>query len=124
MLFGPEGGKQFRDPDLDGSQAVQPGVAGGADGDEEPRLAHARLPVMNVKEAGLPTAPALESVPDQDLFPVSAKVIPRMPAHPVALRTQAGDGGDSLAAGAKERLLPETGLYPDPQEAFSLTGEG
>jgi hypothetical protein len=38
---------------MDGSQAVKPGVAGGADGDQEPRLADTRLAVMDV-EFGVP----------------------------------------------------------------------
>jgi hypothetical protein len=42
---------------MDGSQAVKPGVAGGADGDQEPRLADTRLAVMDV-EFGVP-APQL-----------------------------------------------------------------
>ena len=77
-----------------------------------------------MKEAGLAAAPALKSAPDQHLFPVSAEVIPRMPAHPVTLRAEAGDGRNPLAAGAKQRLLPGTGLYPGPQEVFSTAGEG
>jgi hypothetical protein len=125
MLLGPEDGEEFGDPDMDRSQAVKPSVAGRADGDQEPRLAQSRLTVMNV-EFGVPCSAALAPVlvAGKDDFAVSAEVIPRVPAHPVALRAEAGDRGNSFAAGAKQRLLPGTGLHPGLQDAFRTTGEG
>jgi hypothetical protein len=125
MLFGPEGGKQLRDPDMNGSQAVETGVAGSADGDEEPRLAHARLAMMNVEfSTPCPTGRAPKVIAGEDLFPVSGEVIPGVPAHPITLRTQASDGGHPFAAGAEQRLLPGTGLYLGPQKTFPAAGEG
>jgi hypothetical protein len=82
------------------------------------------MPMVNVKELGLPAAPALKGIPDQDLFPVSAEVIPRVPAHPITLRAQAGDGGDSLTTDAKQRLLPKASLYRSGQEVFRTAVEG
>ena len=49
MLFGPENGEQFRDPPVDRREAVQAGVAGRADRDQEPGLAHARLAMVNME---------------------------------------------------------------------------
>ena len=59
MLLGPEDGEQFRDPEMDRSQAVKPGMAAGADSDEQIGITVPGTPVVNMEEAGLPTAPAL-----------------------------------------------------------------
>jgi hypothetical protein len=125
MLFGPENGQQFRNPDMDRSQAMEAGVTGGADRDQEPRLAHARLSVMNV-ESGIPrpAALALILVANEHQFAVSGEVIARVPAHPIALRAQASNSRNPLTAGAKQWLLPGAGLDPDPQEAFRTAVEG
>ena len=125
MLLSPEDGEPFRDPRMDRSQAMQPGVAAGADGNQEPRLAHARLAMMDVEfSAPCPTALAPVSVALKHAFPVSGEVIPRVPAHPVALRAETADRRDPLPAGAKERLLPKLPLGASPQEAFRSAGEG
>jgi hypothetical protein len=117
MLLGPEDGEQVGDPDMDGSQAVEAGVAGRADRDQEPWLAHAGPAMVDMKDTGVacPTALAPILVPIEDRFPVSAEVIPRVPAHAITLRAEAGDRRDAFTAGAKERLLPGAGLYPNPQ---------
>lgn len=77
-------------------------------------------------EAGVPgpTARAPVPVTFKHRFTVSAEVIPRVPAHPITLRAEAGDDEDSFAAGSKQRLLPETSLGPSPQESFLIAGEG
>jgi hypothetical protein len=49
MLFGPEDHNQFGDPDVEGREAMETGVAGGADGDQEIRIAVARMAVMNME---------------------------------------------------------------------------
>ena len=124
MLFGPENGEQFRDPRMDRSQPMQSGMAAGANGDQEIRITVAGMPVMNMKKAGLPATGTAEVIAGEDSFAVSAEVIPRVPAHPITLRAQAGDHRDALAAGAKQRLLPGTGLNPNPQKAFPRQAEG
>ena len=125
MLFGPEDGEQFGDPYMDGSQAVKPGVAGGTDGNQEPRLAYARPSVVNMeRRIPRPTRLTSEVIASEDRLPVSAEVIPRVPVPAITLRAEASDGGDPLATGAKERLLPGTGLYPGPLDAFWTAGEG
>jgi hypothetical protein len=126
MLFGPEDGEQFGDPRMDRGQPMKPGVAGGANGNQEIGITVPGMPVMNMKEACLPCPAARAPVPValKHGFPVSGEVIPGMPAHQITLRTEAGNGGDPLPAGAKERFLAGTELYPGQQEAFLTTGEG
>jgi len=126
MLFGPEESQRLWDPPVDGSKTVEAGVAAGADGDEQIRITVSRLPMVNMQDAGVPcpATPALKSVPNQDSFPVPAEVIPRVPAHPITLRTQAGYGWDSFAAGAEQRSLAEGRVRVSPQEEFRTTAEG
>jgi hypothetical protein len=124
MLFGPEHSQQVRDPDVDGGEAVEAGVAARADRDQEIRVAVTGIPVVNVEAIPCPAAGASESVPDKDRFPVPAEIIFRMPARPVTARAQTGDGRDPFAAGAEQRFLPESPLRPGPQEAFPAVGEG
>jgi hypothetical protein len=122
MLFGPEDGEQFGDPDMDGSQAVEAGVAGRADRDQEAWLAHAAPAMVDMKDTCVSCPTAL--APIEDRFPVSAEVIPRVPAHAITLRAEAGDRRDAFTAGAKERLLPGARLYPDPQGRVLDAGDG
>jgi hypothetical protein len=49
MLFGPEHCEQFGDPHVDGSEPVKPGAAGGADGNQEPRLADTKPAMVNME---------------------------------------------------------------------------
>lgn len=123
MLFGPEDCEQFGDPDVDRSQAVKPGVAGRADRNQEIRVTEARMPVMNVEAIPCPAVRASKVIPLENQFPVAAKVISRVPTHPIALRAEARDCRDSFAAGAKEGLLAETGPCGSPQDAFWRAGE-
>jgi hypothetical protein len=85
MLFGPE---QFRDPDVDGGQAVEWGVAGRADRNQEIRVAVAGMPVMDVEAVPCSAAGAPKMIAQEDVFPVAAEVIPRVPAHPITFRAQ------------------------------------
>jgi hypothetical protein len=96
---------------------VKAGVAGRADRDQEPWLAHAAPAMVDMKDTGVPCPTALAPilVPIEDRFAVSAEVIPRVPAHAITLRAEPGNRRDAFTAGAKERLLPGVGLYPDPQ---------
>jgi hypothetical protein len=108
MLFGPKRGEQFGDPDVDGSQAVEAGVAGCADSDEQVLVAFAGPSVVNVKAIPCPAAGApTKMITGEDGFLVPSEVIPRVPAHPIALRAKPGDSGRPFAAGAKQRLFRE-----------------
>jgi hypothetical protein len=49
MLFGPENGEQFGNPAVDRSEAMEPGVTGGADGDQDFRVAEPGMLVVNVE---------------------------------------------------------------------------
>jgi hypothetical protein len=125
MLFGPENREQFRDPDMNRRQAVQAGMAGGADGDQEPRLAHAGLAMVNMElRVPCPAARTPVSIASEYDFPVTGEVISRVPEHPITLRAKSGDDRHSFAAGAKQRLLPGSGVRMSPQKAFSMAGEG
>ena len=123
MLFGPEDGEQFGDPHVDGSQAVKTGVAGGADGNQEIRVADGGMPVVNMEAIPCPAARATELIAGEHRFPISAKVIFRMPAGAITPRAEPGNGRDWLAAGAEEWFLPETGFCGRPQDAFVRSGE-
>jgi hypothetical protein len=86
MLFGPKHCKQFRDAKPDGCQAVQTGVAGGADGYKAIRFVHRTLAMMHVKDAAfLPAARAPKVIAGKHSLTVAAKVRSRMPPCPVAL---------------------------------------
>jgi hypothetical protein len=85
MLFGPEGGEQFGGPDVDGSQAVEAGVAGRANRNQEIRVAVAGMPVVDVEAVPRPVAGAAKVIAREDVFPVAAEVILRMPAGAVTL---------------------------------------
>ena len=94
MLFGPDNGEQLRDPDMEGGEAVEAGVAGGTDGDQERWLANVGPTTVDVELCvPCPTAPALILVALEDDFPVSAEVIPRVPAGPITAGAEPGHGG-------------------------------
>jgi hypothetical protein len=124
MLFGPEDGEPFRYPHVDGRKAVETGVAGRADGDQEIGIADAGMTVVNVEAVPRPAAGAAEVVALEHRFPVPAKVVFRIPTGPITLQAQPTDRRDSLAAGAEERLLPKKPFRRSPQEAFRTAGEG
>jgi hypothetical protein len=124
MLFGPEDREPFRDPYVDGREAVETSVAGGADGDQEIGIADAGMPVMNVEAVPGPAAGAAEVVALEDAFPVAAEVRSRMPPHAVTPRAQPTDGRNSDPTGAEQWLLPKKPFRRSRQEAFPATGEG
>jgi hypothetical protein len=71
-----------------------------------------------------PAAPALKFISFEDGFAVAGEVIPGSRRPRGGTSSKSGDGGDSLAAGAEERLLPGTRLPASPQEAFPAGAEG
>ena len=74
MLLDPEDGEQFRDPDADRTQPMQPRVAAGANCNQEARLAQSRPAVMNVEfRVPCPAARASIVVAEEDDFRLSAK---------------------------------------------------
>jgi hypothetical protein len=123
MLFGPEDGEEFRDPDVNRSQPMQARMAGGADGDQEIGIADAGKPVMNMEAVPRPAADAPQPIALEDRFPISGEVIFRVPARPVTLRAQTRDHRDSFAAGAKQWLLLKPGVHRRLREAFLTAGE-
>jgi hypothetical protein len=125
MLFGPEDGRQFGDPQVDGSQAVEAGVAGGADSDQQIRIADAGIPVMNMEHRiPCPTAPALIPVALQNDFPVSTENNPR----------SAGASGNTSSTSRRRRGFARrrhkraasagNGALPGPAGRIWRAGEG
>jgi hypothetical protein len=124
MLFGPEDGERFRDPEANGSEPMQARVADSADGDQQIGVADAGMPVMNMEAIPRPAAAAPELIAREDDFPVPSEVCARMPAGAVAAGAEAGNDGRPFAAGAKQRLLPGTCFPASPQKAFLAIAEG
>jgi hypothetical protein len=108
MLFGPELDQAAGDPGAQGQQPVDTGVAGGADSNEPFRIVEPRLPMMDME--GPPALPcptdAAPPVALEDPVAVSAEPFPGVRPGPVAGWAQAGDGWNSLAAGAKQGAGP------------------
>jgi hypothetical protein len=68
MLFRPERNERLGNPDPKGRQPVNPGMAGGAEGDQQLKVVHAGFPVMNCQKADLPTSSAGPAVTNEDLL--------------------------------------------------------
>lgn len=79
---------------------------------------------MNMEAVPCPAARAAKAIAREDVFPVAAEVILRMPAGAVTSRAQPGDRGDPFAAGTEQRLRAATPLRGSPQEAFLAVAEG
>ena len=101
MLLDPEGDEELRDPDPEGRQAVEPGVAAGADGDEPLAVVDAGLTMMHMEPIARPAGAALVAVALQNLPAESGEVLPGMGGRAVAGAAEAADGGEVLAAGTE-----------------------
>jgi hypothetical protein len=106
MLLGPEDGEPFRDPDMDRSQAMQPGVAGGAYRDQQIGITVAGMPMVNMQNSGVspPRNSGIQKRPGLGPFPRFRRSNPASAGASVALRAEVGDDRNPLAAG--EWLLP------------------
>ncbi|HJT70770.1 MAG TPA: hypothetical protein VJ731_11255 [Terriglobales bacterium] len=62
MLLAPQGDEQLGYPDPEGSQAVEAGVAGGADGDQPVTVIDAGLTVMHMEPVGRAAGAAMVAV--------------------------------------------------------------
>lgn len=109
MLLDPQLDQRFREPAAERQEPMDPGMAGGAEGDElvggmdpGPPVVHMDPPWF--KEASL-TGAAAAFVAFEDGFAVAGEVGAGVRAGAVAGAAQTGDGGDSLAAVAEEGAL-------------------
>ena len=109
MLLDPEDDEQLRYPDPEGSQAVEAGVAAGADGNQPVAVVDARLTVMHMEAVGGAAGPALAAVPVQNLLAESGEALAGIGRGAVAGAAEAGDPGKVPAAGAEEGALESSG---------------
>jgi hypothetical protein len=92
MLLGPEDGEQFRDPRMNRSQAVQAGVAGGTDANQQIGIAVPAPPMVDMKNAGIPTA-GIEKRPGSGPIPGFRRSNP----------SNAGGRGSTSSRGPRQR---------------------
>ena len=101
MLLDPEGDEQLRYPDPEGGQAVEAGVAAGANRNQPVAVVDARFTVMHMKAVSRPAGPALVAVALQNLPAEAGKASAGVSGGTVAGAAEAGDGREVLAAGAE-----------------------
>jgi hypothetical protein len=107
VLFLPEGNEGFRQKSPQSVQAVDAGVATGAEGNQQVQFADSGCPVMDAERLPCPAAAAPEIVAEKDGIAVAGKVKAGAGLCPVAAGAEAGDGGNSGAAGAEKRFLAD-----------------
>ena len=105
MLLDPEDDQQLRYPDPEGGQAVEAGVAAGADGNQPVAVVDARLTVMHMEPAGRPAGPALVAIAVQNLVAEAGEALAGMGGGAIAGAAEAGGPGEVPAAGAEEGAL-------------------
>jgi hypothetical protein len=91
VLFDPEGDEQIGKPGTQRGQAMQPGVATGADGNEQLAIVPARLTMMHMQPIGRAAGPAKAAVALQNLLPQAAETLPGVGSRAVAGAAEAGD---------------------------------
>jgi hypothetical protein len=105
VLFGPQLDQRLGYPDPQGAQAVEAGMAGGADGDEQFAPVDARAAVVDVEPVAGPAAPTGPAITLQNLVAQAAEAVAGVGGGAIAGTTQAGEEGQIAAAGAEEGAL-------------------
>ena len=113
MLLGPQLNQRLRQPAAVGEEAMDAGVAGGAEGDElvggmDPGSPVVHMDPPRFKEASLPAGAAAAFVACEDGFAVAGEVGAGVSAGAVAAGAEAGHGGSSLPALAEQLALDST----------------
>ncbi len=116
MLLAPQLDQAFGEPAAEGGQAMDAGVAGGAQRHQPVGIMDPGAPVMDMEEAGRPCpATAAGAVARKHRFAVAVEAGAGARPGPVAGAAQTGDGGSALPAGAKQgslALARATGGWP------------
>src|SRR5437762_14389378 len=88
---------------------MEPGVAAGANGNQQLAVVDARLTMMHMEGGGRAACPAQVAVAVQDLPAEAGEVLPGMGGGPVAGAAEAGGPRQILAARTEERRLERAG---------------
>jgi hypothetical protein len=106
MLLFPEGNERRLDPMAQRAEAVDAGMAGGAQSNQEARLMDPGSAVMDRQFMGRPTAAAAAAVALQNLGAAPGEAAAGMPILPVAAGAQSAAKQPEAAAGAEKPGLP------------------
>ena len=109
MLLNPEGNEQLGYPDPEGNQAVEAGVAAGADGNQPVAVVDARFTMMHMKAVSRSAGPALVTVALQNFAAEAREILPGMGRRPVTGAAEAGGPGEIPPAGAEQVALESGG---------------
>jgi hypothetical protein len=107
VLFLPKGNEGFRQKSPQSVQAVDAGVAAGAEGNQQVQFADSGCPVVDAQSLPRPAAAAPETVPQKHGVAVAGEVKAGAGLCPVAGGAETGDGGGTGAAGAEEGFLAD-----------------
>jgi hypothetical protein len=105
VLLSPQGDERLRNPDPQGGQAVEAGVAGGADGNQKIALVDAGLTMMHVEAMPCPAGLAGAAVALENVVAEAGETLAGMGSGMVAGAAEAGDKREIPAAGAEQGPL-------------------
>ena len=105
MLLVPDRHQRRLKPAAHGTQPVDAGVAGGAQGNQKPALVNARATMMNGELMGRATGAAAAAVAIENGVAVSGKAPPGMGLAGVATPAESGSPEPSFAADTEEPSL-------------------
>ena len=132
MLLGPQGFEKVGDPAVDRAEAMEPRVAGPAEGDQGVRAVGGAAVVDDQGRGGLADA-AEVAVAGQGPFPAPAEAGPRAPSAVVAEFTESATIEVPRSAGAAERELlvfevggheSAAGVFLERRQALPRVGRG
>jgi hypothetical protein len=122
--FGPQHRERLGYPPVDGSEPVQPGVAGQADRDQEVWVADTGMSVRHVNAVPRPAGCAAEVISGRGQLPGFRRSNPANAGGPDNTLNRGRRWRDLLTAGAEERFLSEFPFLGSPKEAFPGGAEG
>src|SRR2546423_12063426 len=88
---------------------MEPGVAAGADSNQQLAVVDARLTMMHMEAGGRAACPAQVAVAVQDLFAKAGETLPRVNGGRVTTAAEAGGPRQIPAARTEERRLERAG---------------
>ena len=106
MLLVPKRDQRRLDPVTDGAESVDAGVAGGAQGNQQPPLVDAGTAVVNGELTLGPTPLTLAAVANEHGFALAGEAEAGVGLPRIATRAQAGAEEACLPAGAEKPGLP------------------
>jgi hypothetical protein len=105
VLLGPERNEGLRDPHAQGGQAVEAGVTGGADGDQQCALVDAGLTMMHMEAMPCPAGLAGAAVAIQNFLAQASEALAGVCGGAVASAAEVSDKREIAAAGAEQGSL-------------------